>query len=88
MNKTPLFLIIALVLIVSACNRRNTKIQKSVSYTGDMMHIKVYAKIDGKEVQDFEQEYDVTGLSKPEKEAMAKRIMDSVLSPDKAVKPR
>ncbi|WP_315815857.1 hypothetical protein [Paraflavitalea speifideaquila] len=49
-----------------------------ISYQGDIMKIEVYAKIDGRKVQDFKKEYNVAGLDKAGREAMAKRIMDSL----------
>lgn len=79
-------LLIAIIMMAIAGCDRGTSIKKSVSYQGNTMQIKVYAKINGREVQDFKKEYDVAGLDKAGREAMAKHIMDSLNIPDDAGK--
>lgn len=79
MNKTTLFsLITVLTLITAIACGRGTHIKRSVSYQGDMMRVKVYAKVNGREVHDYDKEFNVAGLGKAEREAIAKRIMDSL----------
>ncbi|AXY74875.1 hypothetical protein D3H65_13155 [Paraflavitalea soli] len=84
MKKTT-FLISLILITLAACNR-GTTIKKGVSYQGDVMRIEVYARIDGRKVQDFKKEYNVAGMDKEEREAMAKQIMDSLNIPDNAGK--
>lgn len=79
------FLIAIVMMAIAGCDR-GTTIKKSVSYQGNTMQIQVYAKIDGRKVQDFKKEYNVAGLDKEEREAMVKRIMDSLNIPDNAGK--
>jgi hypothetical protein len=89
MNKSIFSLVsvtVAILMMAIAGCDRGTSIRKSVSYQGNTMQIQVYAKINGREVQDFKKEYDVAGLDKEEREAMAKRIMDSLNIPDNAGK--
>ncbi len=80
MNKTTLSFFAAALLILAACNR-STVIKKSVTHNGDKMRVEVYAKIDGKKLHDYSKEFDVTGLTKEEKDAIAKHIMDSIQIP-------
>ena len=82
MNRTTLFLVAAVLLTLAACNRRGTVIKKSISHNGNKMRVEVYAKIDGKKVQDFTKEVDVSGMTKEEKDAIAKHIMDSIMPPN------
>lgn len=89
MNKTTLsFLIAIVVLCGSACKGRGTVIKKSISYSnnGNTLKVEVYAKIDGKKIHDFSKEFDVAGMDKEEREAIAKHIMDSVDLSDNAGK--
>lgn len=80
MNKVSFGLTVAL-LILAACNR-STVIKKSVIHKGDKMRVEVYAKIDGKTLHDFNKEVDVTGLTKEEKDSIAKHIIDSIMPPN------
>jgi hypothetical protein len=86
MTKTSLALIIALTLVTATACDRSTVIKKSISYQGDIMQVKVFVKIDGRKKHDFTREFNVAGLDKEEKEAIAKHIMDSVDVPDNAGK--
>ncbi len=79
-------LLIAIVMMAIAGCDRGTSVRKSVSYQGETMKIQVYAKINGRKVQDFNKEYNVAGLDKVERAAMAKHIMDSLEIPDNAGK--
>lgn len=81
MNKIISSLAIVVLLILAACNR-STVIKKSVTHNGDKMRVEVYAKIDGKKLHDYSKEFDVTGLTKEEKAAIAKHVMDSIMPPD------
>lgn len=78
MNKTILSLITVLILVAAIACGRGTHIKRSVSYQGDTMRVKVYAKVNGRQVHDYDKEFNVAGLSKAEKDAIAKRIMDSL----------
>jgi hypothetical protein len=79
------FLIAIIMMAIAGCDR-GTTIKRSVTYQGNTMLIKVYARIDGREVQDFKKEYNVAGLDKAERDAMSKRILDSLSAPDNAGK--
>jgi hypothetical protein len=81
MNKRTLSLFVATLLILVACNR-STVIKKSVTHNGDKMVVEVYAKIDGKKLHDYKKEFDVTGMTKEEKDAIAKHVMDSIMPPN------
>ncbi len=72
-------------MAIAGCDR-GTSVRKSVSYQGETMKIQVYAKINGRKVHDFNKEYNVAGLDKAERAAMAKHIMDSLDIPDNAGK--
>ena len=78
MKTTTLSLITALILTAVIACGRGTHIKRSVSYQGNMMRVKVYAKVDGRQVHDYDKEFNVAGLSKAEREAMAQHIMDSL----------
>lgn len=80
MNKIAFSLSVAL-LILAACNR-STVIKKSISHNGDKMVVEVYAKIDGKKLHDYKKEFDVTGMTKEEKDAIARHVMDSIMPPN------
>lgn len=79
------FLIAIVMMAIAGCDR-GTSIKRSVTYHGNTMLIKVYARVDGRKVQDFKKEYNVAGLDKAEREAMSKRILDSLSVPDNAGK--
>lgn len=76
------FFACGLFITMEACNR-STVIKKSVVHNGDFMKVELYKKIDGRKLQDFTHEYDVTGLSKAEKDALAQRVIDSVEAAEK-----
>jgi hypothetical protein len=79
-NKIAFSLSVVLLVLV-ACNR-STVIKKSVTHNGDKMSVEVYAKIDGKKLHDYKKEFDVTGMTKEEKDAIAKHVMDSIMPPN------
>jgi predicted small secreted protein len=81
MNKSLILLVAAALLVLAACNR-STVIKKSVTHNGDKMSVEVYAKIDGKKLHDYKKEFDVTGMTKEEKDAIARHVMDSIMPPD------
>lgn len=81
-KQTLSLLLIAIVMMAIAGCDRGTAIKKSVTYHDNTMLIKVYVRIDGREVQDFKKEYNVAGLDKAERDAMSKRILDSLSAPD------
>ncbi len=83
--KKAIFILSLAMIVLAACNR-GTNIKKSVSYQGDVMKVEVYARIDGRVVQDFKKEINVAGLDKAEREAIAKHLMDSLNIPDNAGK--
>ncbi|MDF2192025.1 hypothetical protein [Paraflavitalea sp. CAU 1676] len=66
----------ALVASLAACNR-NTVIKKSISFNKDVMKVSLYEKIDGKLLKDYEKEVDVHGLTKEERDALGKKVIDS-----------
>lgn len=73
------------MMAIAGCGR-GTTMKRSVTYQGNTMLITVYAKVDGRKVQDFKKEYDVTGLSKEERDALSRHILDSLTGPDNAGK--
>lgn len=82
MNKTFLSLMTVLVFIAATGCNRGTTIKKSVTYQGETMRVQVYARINGKTVQDYDQRFDVAGLDKAERQALATHIMDSLKIPE------
>lgn len=78
MKQQPITLLLIAVLITAAACHRGTKIKRSISYSGETMRIQVYARVNGKQVHDYDKKFNVAGLDKSEREAIAKHIMDSL----------
>lgn len=73
----PSILLAGMLTSLAACNR-NTVIKKSISFNKDVMTVSLYEKIDGKLLKDYEKEIDVHGLTKDERDALGKKVFDSL----------
>ncbi len=73
---------IALTIILAAVStwslgQQKTQLSRSIDDNGRNLEIRVKGNIEGKEV-DYSRSFDVTGLSKSDREALARRVMDSL----------
>lgn len=78
MNKTVITCLSLFVLAAMGCHGHSTNIKKSVTTSGNDMHIKVSATINGRDLPDYDKTFDITGLSQNEKDSIVKHIMDSL----------
>jgi hypothetical protein len=78
MNRIIITCLSLFALAAAACHGNGTNIKKSISTSGNNMTVKVTATINGKDLPDYDRTFDVSGMSKEEKEALVKRVMDSL----------
>lgn len=71
------FLLASLLISLMACNR-GTAIKKSITYQNDIMKVELFERVDGKVLKNYKQEINVAGLNKEEREALGKKVFDSL----------
>lgn len=76
-NRLSPLTVIALLILLAACSR-GTVIKKSIKYEKDLMIVELYEKIDGKLLKDLRKEVDVAGMNKEDRDALGKKIFDSL----------
>lgn len=76
MKKTVLIILLAGVS-TWALGQQQTQLSRSIDDNGHNLQIRVKGTIEGKEV-DYNRSFDVTGLSKSDRETLAQRVMDSL----------
>jgi hypothetical protein len=77
MNKTCLVSLSVAVAVIS-CSSHDTKITKSVQHHGNDMNVQAHAVINGRKVYDYDKTFDVSGLSKQQKDSLYKHVTDSL----------
>lgn len=70
-------LLLATISLGAFAQNRKSNVKQAVSDDGKTMHITVKSNKDGKEIN-YDRTFAVTGMSKPQKDALLKRVNDSL----------
>lgn len=76
-SRLSLLASIALLIVLVACNR-DTVIKNSITFNKDIMKVELYEKVDGTVRKNYSREIDVAGMPKDERDALGKKILDSL----------
>ena len=84
MKKFSLLLLLAALTTGAMAQEKKeyTNISKSISDDGKKLDIKISFKARGEKTQHYENSFDISKLSKTEKEALVNKIMDSLGVPN------
>jgi len=75
--KSVLVIIAGFLTISVAAQQKNVSISHSINDDGNTLSVKIKGTVDGKPV-DYNRTFDVTGMSKAQKDALKERVYDSL----------